>query len=468
MKQLFLIISIALFSFSCQQEIEEIIEPTPDEVLEKGGSLSSLIQALTTRDGSDDNIIDMSSCTSLKLPFRAIVNGEEIEITSASDFDEIEKILDRYEDDDDLIEILFPIILIYPDHSEYEVQNEDEFEDIIEACETDLVDLDIECIDFKYPISVSVYDTENQVAQVIDLNSDEEFYSIIDDLEDEDLVSINFPLTVILSDGTEQTITNNAILQDVIDTAEGTCDEDDDNDFDDDDVSDDEIRELLLDGTWAISSFLDGEDKTQIYSDYEFSFFVDDLAIARKDNEDLQGEWETYGDAGIIEFEWDFEEVAELEGLEKDWTVVAFGDEQVDLVFTDDGEEASLVLVRIGDSTPVSANEVFKNILFSETWQITSYIETEQDLTSSFEEISFQFEEDGLLVAEDEETGEEYTGNWSVAMIDQNLTLEIAFEAEPLAGLSDDWKVVQTSENTIELVVENQTGLNNELVFESI
>ena len=74
-----------LFLFSCQQDITEIIETPAEQVITPDSKVADLVQRTAMRDGSEDNIIDKSSCSSIVLPVTVVVNGLEIFLDSEED-----------------------------------------------------------------------------------------------------------------------------------------------------------------------------------------------------------------------------------------------------------------------------------------------------------------------------------------------------------------------------------------------
>ena len=61
-------------------------------------------------DGSSDNIIDNANCLSVQLPVTVTVNGIEITINDDDGYQDIEDIIDLFDDDID------SIIISYPNH----------------------------------------------------------------------------------------------------------------------------------------------------------------------------------------------------------------------------------------------------------------------------------------------------------------------------------------------------------------
>lgn len=348
--RLFLLFTVLSFLFSgCQEESEEITPPPPDKVIVPNSKVANLIQQIALNDGSSDNILDNSSCTSLVLPVTVVVNGQEIQINTEDDFKLVERILDEVENDEDTLIIIFPFTVILADHSRLTVNNEEELEDIIEQCTEGGDDDDIECIDFKYPLTFSVYDSNNQVSGVTTINNDQELFEFFDDLDNSQLVAFKFPITVVLSSGEELIINDNSELEDSIENARDNCDEDDDNDHNDDDADDTALIAVLIDGGWEITYFFDEADETSAFENFIFTFNADGTALATDGVSSVNGTWESYGDDGILELEFDFGEETPFEDIHEDWELVEFSNYIIKLrdVSGEDGSVSTLVFEKI-------------------------------------------------------------------------------------------------------------------------
>ena len=237
---------LLLLFMGCQDELTEISAPPTEAVLTKQSEVASLVQRTALRDGSGDNIIDSASCISLELPLTVVANGLEITINSEEALELVEEIFDEFDDDDDILEILFPITVVLPDYSEQVIQNAEQLEDLVEQCvEGD--DDDIECVDFAYPITLSVFNTETQVNEVITITNDEELYQFFEALDDDDLVGFEFPINLVTVGGETLVITDNDELEDALEDAIDDCDERDD-DGDDDDGDNDDDKDTPFDG----------------------------------------------------------------------------------------------------------------------------------------------------------------------------------------------------------------------------
>ncbi len=336
----------------CQDPVEEIIDPPENSIIEPNSSIATLLQRVSLNDGSSDNIVDSASCISLAFPFTVNANGLEIFVDSPEDLELIEDIFDEFDEDDDILEILFPVTVILPDHSQFTIDNKDAFEDLVDSCE-DAPDQDIECLDFEYPISISTYDTVNQTSSVIVLDNDEELYGFLDDLDHDDLVGFNFPITVILADSSTVVITSNHQLEELIEDIEDTCDEDDDFDHHDDGGHHADtvvVGNVITKGQWVVANYNDsGENETNDFQGYVLEFTADGAVTAVKDSQQLDGSWDEFIDNSIHKVLIDFNEQVPFNELNDDWDLIEITETRMELrdVSGGDGSTDLLVLERL-------------------------------------------------------------------------------------------------------------------------
>ncbi len=287
---------------ACRSEEDELIEPNPEETLQANSKVANLLQRTAQNDGSEDNIIDNASCIDIELPVTVNVNGLEIVVDTEEDLDLIEDIFDEFDDDEDVLEILFPITIVLSDFTEVSIENFDQLEEFAEQCEGENEDDDdIECADLQFPISASIFDTNNELIGTLDINNDEELYLFIEDLEDTQIITIGFPIVVLLSDGTEVVAENLDQLEEILDDAEDDCDEDDDNDFNDDDCEDCNV-ELLTDilvscEDWFVEDMeRDDMDLQDEYDGFFFSFSEDGTIVVTDGVDEFEGSWSAEGE----------------------------------------------------------------------------------------------------------------------------------------------------------------------------
>jgi hypothetical protein len=296
-KLLLLVPFFALLLFSsCQNEEISITEPTQEEALVATSELTSLISSTSKMDGSDDNIIDKASCLSIELPVTVVVNGLEIIIDSKEDYKLIEAIFNKFDDDDDYLDIIFPIKIISSDYSEIVINNRQELENLVQECTgEDEPDDDIECIDFQYPISFSVYNTQFQVVDVVNIENDRQLHYFIKRVRNAEVfASLNFPVTMELADGSIVVVNNNRELESTIRDAKDACNEDDNNDYGDDDFTKERLDALLKTCPWVVYELERNEDNIDQYRDYVMVFKEDNVVkVYAKGGDVLTGTWST-------------------------------------------------------------------------------------------------------------------------------------------------------------------------------
>lgn len=324
---------IVLSAFTgCQQEADEITLPDPKEAFSASSNAATLLKKVTLRDGSSDNILDSGSCVTIMFPVMVTVNGEDIVVSTSDELKQIERMLDESEGDDDEIDLHYPITITLSDYTSVVINDEDELEEYTDECSEGGFDDDIECVDFVYPIKLTRYNTDTQVSDVLTVQTDGQLYSLIKSLEDDDLVSFVFPVSLEDNNGARFTANNVEQLEQVIEDAEDACDEDDDNDFDDDDVDTSALEAVMQSGNWKVAYYFDETDQTAVYSEFTFEFHEDGTVIARNGSEENIGTWAAYGDDGELELELEFDNDNELlDEISEDWEVTMFNTTQLEL-----------------------------------------------------------------------------------------------------------------------------------------
>ncbi len=339
---------LMLFSLvltSCRKEESVLIEGPQDETLKANSAVANLLRRTATRDGSDDNIVDKANCFSVDFPFTVIVNGEPLTVTNEDDLDTIEDIFDEFDDDEDTLEINFPVTIILSDFSEEEINSVDEFEAFVDECEGENeYDDDIECIDIQYPVTASIFNANNELLDTVTISTDKELYEFLEDLDEEDIVEIDFPIIVILSDGTEISVSGLDSLEDIIEDAEDDCDEDDDYDYNDDDCDNcttEGFADFITgcDGWYVKDLERNDMELTDQYSGYTFSFGSDGSITAETSTESFPGTWESTGSGNNISVTINFPDLSDFNAIWMLHEIEQEGDErQVDLRMDNDDE----------------------------------------------------------------------------------------------------------------------------------
>lgn len=332
----------------------EIIDPPKDQVITPNSVVAGLVERTSLKDGSVDNVLDHASCISLVLPVTVRIEEEEIQVNTHEDLKMIEDLLQQREDDD--VELIYPVTVILADYTEITVDNEDELENLGEDCRVSGEDDDIECVDFKYPVTLSVYDTENQLSDVITVNSDRELYELFGLFDDDKIYSFTFPITVVLAGGEEVIIQNNDELESNLENAVDQCDEEDDHyeyhsGIDDDSgIGNPDLSAVLSDGRWIVAEYQHADiDETGIYQGFEWDFDSDGHVLVSNGDDELAGTWTVTADSGTSYLVFDFGGTVPFDEFNEDWEILEYNEDKFDLrnVSGGDGSIDRLVLERI-------------------------------------------------------------------------------------------------------------------------
>lgn len=218
----FLIFLLFVIGVSCQQEESEIITPDNEEVIDANSNVALLLLQTTLNDGSQDDILDNASCIEINLPVSVTINNELIVINTENDITLVEENIDAFDTDDDIVEISFPITITLSNHSLVPVTSEEELLQYVINCFGENI---ISCVDFQYPISFSIFNSDFQNADVVTINRDEAMYEFIVSIGDDAAIiaSLNYPVVLIYENGNTIEINSNTALEAGLNVADQNC-----------------------------------------------------------------------------------------------------------------------------------------------------------------------------------------------------------------------------------------------------
>lgn len=439
----------ALLMFaSCQKEAVEITEPNTQETFVAESNLAALITNTSTKDGSSDNILDAANGFSVNLPVTVYVNGVEMTVNSEEDFELIEEIFDKSDDDTDSIEFVFPITVTLSDYSQVVIKNQEELNALREQYSRENDD-DIECIDFKYPITLSVYNLDFQVIDVVTINSDEQLHRFIKNLQGGVLVSLNFPVTLIYQDGTTIDAHNIQELESIIKEARNACDEDDDNDWNDDDFTKERLDKLLVSCPWIVHDVeRNSVSLANDYREYVMVFREDGTVKVRKRNGDmLTGTWTTHITDRGAKITLHFETLVDFT---LEWFVYEIHLGKIKL-YTDGGNR--IILEKACDIVVDQTIERIKNILSECLWRVERLFVDGAENEADYIGTPLKFFPDGAVKIR--VNGEFVSGTWEVIPANAGFVLRIFLDGRP--NLQLHWLITFLEPNLIKL--ENQNSV---------
>lgn len=445
------LLSIALLFTSCQEEFEEV-GGNNQETITADSNTAILIENTATNDGSFDNIVDGASCIAINFPYTVEVNGIQITIDSREDLHAIEEIFDEFDTDTDVLDILFPITITFGDFTELVIESFEQLRELASQCLEGGDDDDIECIDFVYPITIFTFDINEQLTGEVSVSSDMELRRFFAGLEDEDLVSIQFPLTLKKFDGTEIVVNSNSELANALERAKDECDEDDDDDFNDDDFTEERLQELLIECPWEIREVLRmATDQTGQYENNTLTFSEGGVVLYQNVmGSMLTGEWSTRVTDDGIALNLVFDGLMDFT---LEWIVYDIGDHKIKL-YSDEGNR--IVLRQHcpddddngDDSTSVDG---LRQLLKQCEW-IIKKVENQGEELERLLGFEFNFlPGDAVTLSDGIST---IQGTWEVGMNnDQVLSLLITMGDEP--GVSFDWPLRELDDRRLKFGIES-------------
>jgi len=469
-KTLGILMLFSVLLSSCRTEDMEIINNPSEDTFGINSTIANLLLRTATNDGSYDNIIDRASCFDIQLPVTVIANGIKVVINSEDDLDIIEAIFDEFTEDTDTLVIIFPITIILDDYTQLVINSQAELDAAAAQCPPEnSVDDDIECIDIQYPITASIFNENNELIDTVIINSDEELFDFIEDIEEGDIITFNFPITVILWDGTTVEIQNFTELQSVIESAIDQCDEDDDNDHNDDDCNECTTQQLedILTGCsdWMVDKLeRDNIDLEDQYVGYLFNFDANGTLTVDESGNQFSGTWESTGEGNNITVTIN---IPNLSDFNDAWNLHEIqqqpGESKVDLRIGDDRLRFESDCFSggggIDDAELVAA-------LTNGDWYITYYFD-DVDETADFADYVFNYAADGTATATD--PSGTTNGTWFTSSGDETeLELNLNFgTVPPLDELAEDWDVLEVTNEIIRLKdVSGGNGSTDFLTFE--
>ncbi len=443
------ILLMGIFFSSCQKEAEEFIDETNEETITATSPLTFLIIRAVQNAGDIDDIIDGNSCTSIKFPVTVIANGQKVILQNVGDLQIVKDIFDQFPNDIDTLEIVFPITVILEDFSEIVVNSQEELNVLIAACVGSGGDDSIGCLDFEYPITFFIYDSNQQQTGTVTVNNDLELFTFLQGLDSDDFISIDYPINVILDDGTVVEVNTNEELEQLIEN----CVSGGSGGNNPGDPS--EIEQYLTTGVWYVTYFFDDFDETNNYLGYEFTFASDNTAQATNQSNTVPGTWMLTG-GNSPDLELFFGTTDPFDELDEDWDILEATNDIIRL--RDESGDGSLDYLTY-ERTPPSggggggANDFIED-LTTGVWYVTLLDDDGDIETCDYVEYEFTYNLNGTATAVS--PSDTVNGFWAVESSSSGLDLILNFDttgsSDPFDDLNDDWDVTDFNIDLISLL----------------
>jgi len=426
-------IGVLVFAlFSCQEESQELIETSDQEQIAGNSALASLLTGTASNSGSSDNFLDNSSCFTIELPVTISIGDTVITISDEDDLDDLEDLIEDFFDGEADIEFQFPITIVFGDYSEVVIENEDQLDEFIDSCDIDDDEDIIECIDFQYPISFSIFNSAFDIIDTVVIQNDEQLYNFLDDLENDDnvvIASLNYPVTLVYTNGDTVEVNSNQELAEVLEAVGDDCDEEYPEFCDSD-----EVYNALVACPWELDSDnSDFEDLYLVFSENE------SVEVSSEGGLSGSGNWALTDNAdGLVLSLSGFSD--DLTFLNNEWLIVECDDDELEL------ENGDLYFELEKDCE----NEVNCDLQDVAEALQTCFWSAESDLLD--EEIEYlNFTDAGDILLNSEDSND--IGDYSFSIIDSQVFLDVVF-TNAIAVLNGQWQVVECDDDYLSLTKE--------------
>ncbi|MGB5497445.1 MAG: hypothetical protein WBM77_00790 [Maribacter sp.] len=444
---------IGLTFTSCQDEFEKLPEDeAQQEAIAANSTTAKLIENTSSNDGSFDNIVDESSCFNIKFPYAVEVNGVELTISSHEDLDAIEEVFDALEEDEDILDIIFPITISLADYAEITINGIEDLRALAQDCKEGGDDDDIECIDFVYPITLYTFDLNNEETGNVSVKSDKDLRLFFAGLDENDLISLDFPVTLKLYDGSTMVVDSNAELANAIENAKELCDEDDDNDYNDDDFTQERLENYLVECPWLIHEVKrENQLQTDQYIDYVMNFTEDGaVKIVDREGNMLNGTWSTRVAEHKVLLKLEFDELVDFT---LEWYVYEIGEGKIKL-YAGDGNR---IIMHMGCDIINDDPNTLREILKECSWVIKKVYNQGEEIKRliGFE---FKFMPEGVVTLSNGDYASE--GSWEITANEQGrLVMAITMGQEPdpmdptASAISFEWPLSELRQDRLKFEI---------------
>ena len=133
-------------------------------------------------------------------------------------------------------------------------------------------------------------------------------YLLLSNFQQGDHFTFQYPISVILLDGSIVEVNDNGELEDILNGCNNTIDGE-------------IIESYLTNGNWYVGYFFNGDINTTDYCDYALSFFENNTILISDGNVNYYGEWDTIEINDVYYLDLNFDTYP-LNELNNDWLII--------------------------------------------------------------------------------------------------------------------------------------------------
>jgi hypothetical protein len=338
---------ITMLSFtSCQDEIDNNIGQDPN-TNDANSVTTSNYKRTAMHDGSFDDFLDGNACSSILLPVVATVNGTQVSIVSQSDYQQVINILGQFNNDNDQVILQFPFTVRLSNYTEVLVTSQGNYNAIIQACEAAKAQGEdaISCLEIDFPITILTYNVNFEQTGSLVIQSEQQLFTYMDNLGNDELFSISYPISIMFSNGTNATVNSDIDLQSSIN--ECLAQEDAKEEAE---ANANTLEGILVAGVFKVESFVNaGVNTANNYAEFTIDF-ANDWTVKAKNVvnatvQDVQGTYRVTSETEVF-LKLTFSGTTSFNALNQDWKVTSFSSTTISLQSTTNAA-VTLVLKQI-------------------------------------------------------------------------------------------------------------------------
>ncbi len=304
----------------------------------------------------------------------------------------------------------------------------------------------IDCIDFVYPLTFFIYNSDQQQTGTQTVNNDGELLALLLSLENGAYIALQFPINVVLQDGTIVEVNSNAELVTLISDCSSNG-----GGFPSD------FETILTSGSWFVTYFFDDVDETSDFADYEFTFATDNTAQAISSSNTVDGTW-SLTNSNTPDLNLFFGTNNPFDELDEDWDIIEATQDIIKLkhISGSDGSVDFLTYERTpnGGGGGGGNTSEFTDNLTNSIWYVNLLEDSGNNETCDYVAYEFKFNANETVTATS--VSNTVNGTWAVTSsssgIDLILNFEITGSDDPFDDLNDDWDVTSFDAQIIKLI----------------
>ena len=302
----------------------------------------------------------------------------------------------------------------------------------------------IDCIDLVYPLTFFIYNSNQQQTGTQTVGNDGELLALLLSLDPGTYIALQFPINVVLQNGTIVEVNSNAELVTLISGCSSNGG-----------GYPSDFETILTSGSWFVTYFFDDVDETSDFAGYEFTFAADNTAQSVGISNTVDGTWSLTG-SNTPDLNLFFGTNAPFDELDEDWDIIEATQDIIKLkhISGGDGSVDFLTFERTPNGGGGGNTTEFTDNLKNGVWYVNLLDDDGNNETCDYVAYQFKFNANETVTATS--TNNTVNGTWAVTNsssgIDLVLNFEITGSDDPFEDLNDDWDLIDFNAQIIKLI----------------